>query len=137
MAVSGASVMQRCSLAARWFTTVERAAPALCGRGDKKTKKGKRFKGSYGNSRPKKEKMIERIKDKVEVPRLSEIPMILHLCFVLLHVRGGGDFLYVKFATLGYRISSDNLRNKSAIMGSPRARRKNPEIIINAPTHEM
>ncbi|KAB1994554.1 hypothetical protein ES319_D13G106400v1 [Gossypium barbadense] len=43
-------------------------APTLCGRGDKKTKKGKRFKGSYGNARPKKEKKIERIKDKVEVP---------------------------------------------------------------------
>ncbi|OMO55460.1 putative 30S ribosomal protein S31, mitochondrial precursor [Corchorus capsularis] len=44
-------------------------APVLCGRGDKKTKKGKIFKGPYGNARPKKEKMIERIKDKVEVPR--------------------------------------------------------------------
>ncbi|KAK6136690.1 hypothetical protein DH2020_029518 [Rehmannia glutinosa] len=44
-------------------------APILCGRGDKKTKKGKRFKGSYGNCRPKKEKKIERIKDKIEVPR--------------------------------------------------------------------
>ncbi|KAI9128189.1 hypothetical protein K1719_001182 [Acacia pycnantha] len=42
--------------------------PVLCGRGDKKTKRGKRFKGSFGNSRPKREKMIERIKDKVEVP---------------------------------------------------------------------
>ncbi|KAJ0968439.1 hypothetical protein J5N97_025356 [Dioscorea zingiberensis] len=41
----------------------------LCGRGDKKTKRGKRFKGSYGNARPKKEKKIERIKDRVEVPR--------------------------------------------------------------------
>ncbi|KAK8568057.1 hypothetical protein V6N13_105998 [Hibiscus sabdariffa] len=47
------------------------AAPTLCGRGDKKTKKGKIFKGSYGNARPKKEKKIERIKDKVEVPRCS------------------------------------------------------------------
>ncbi|KAK9905136.1 hypothetical protein M0R45_000472 [Rubus argutus] len=50
-------------------------APILCGRGDKKTKKGKRFKGSYGNARPKKEKMIERIKDKVEVPRSTPWPL--------------------------------------------------------------
>ncbi|KAI9124114.1 hypothetical protein K1719_005414 [Acacia pycnantha] len=51
------------------------AAPILCGRGDKKTKKGKRFKGSYGNARPKKEKKIERIKDKVEVPRSTPWPL--------------------------------------------------------------
>ncbi|KAG4111245.1 hypothetical protein ERO13_D13G096700v2 [Gossypium hirsutum] len=50
-------------------------APTLCGRGDKKTKKGKRFKGSYGNARPKKEKKIERIKDKVEVPRSTPWPL--------------------------------------------------------------
>ncbi|KAK3195359.1 hypothetical protein Dsin_026669 [Dipteronia sinensis] len=50
-------------------------APILCGRGDKKTKRGKRFKGSYGNSRPKKEKMIERLKDKVEVPRSTPWPL--------------------------------------------------------------
>ncbi|KAE8719101.1 30S ribosomal protein S31 [Hibiscus syriacus] len=50
-------------------------APILCGRGDKKTKRGKRFKGSYGNARPKKEKMIERIKDKVEVPRSTPWPL--------------------------------------------------------------
>ncbi|XP_043716057.1 30S ribosomal protein S31, mitochondrial-like [Telopea speciosissima] len=49
--------------------------PVLCGRGDKKTKRGKRFKGSYGNARPKKEKMIERIKDKVEVPRSTPWPL--------------------------------------------------------------
>ncbi|RLN35468.1 hypothetical protein C2845_PM03G04090 [Panicum miliaceum] len=48
------------------------AAPAAeaeavtCGRGDKKTKRGKRFKGSYGNARPKREKKIERIKDRIE-----------------------------------------------------------------------
>lgn len=47
----------------------------LCGRGDKKTKKGKRFKGSYGNARPKKEKKIERIKDRVEVPRSTPWPL--------------------------------------------------------------
>lgn len=49
--------------------------PILCGRGDKKTKKGKRFKGSYGKARPKKEKKIERIKDKVEVPRSTAWPL--------------------------------------------------------------
>ncbi|CAN1261629.1 30S ribosomal protein S31, mitochondrial [Linum perenne] len=47
----------------------------LCGRGDKKTKKGKIFKGTYGNSRPKKEKKIERIKDKNEVPRSTPWPL--------------------------------------------------------------
>ncbi|KAF7073792.1 hypothetical protein CFC21_078734 [Triticum aestivum] len=46
-----------------------------CGRGDKKTKRGKRFKGSYGNSRPKREKKIERIKDRVEVPRSTPWPL--------------------------------------------------------------
>ncbi|CAM8899278.1 unnamed protein product [Rhodiola kirilowii] len=50
-------------------------APVMCGRGDKRTKKGKRFKGSYGNSRPKKDKMIERIKDRVEVPRSTPWPL--------------------------------------------------------------
>ncbi|XP_027356255.1 30S ribosomal protein S31, mitochondrial [Abrus precatorius] len=100
---SGVNLMQRCGVAARWLMTAERATvPQLCGRGDKKTKKGKRFKGSYGNARPKKEKMIERIKDKVEVPS-----------------------------------SSDNLRNKSAIRGSPRTRSRKPENIINPPTREI
>ncbi|XP_074310449.1 small ribosomal subunit protein bTHXm-like [Silene latifolia] len=47
----------------------------LCGRGDKKTKKGKRFKGSYGNIRPKKKEMIERLKDKVEVPQSTPWPL--------------------------------------------------------------
>ncbi|EXB43291.1 hypothetical protein L484_004480 [Morus notabilis] len=47
----------------------------VCGRGDKRTKRGKRFKGSYGNCRPKKEKKIERIKDKVEVPRSTPWPL--------------------------------------------------------------
>ncbi|KAK8966327.1 hypothetical protein KSP40_PGU020305 [Platanthera guangdongensis] len=46
-----------------------------CGRGDKKTKRGKRFKGSFGNSRPKKEKKIERIKDRIEVPRSTPWPL--------------------------------------------------------------
>ncbi|CAL5377092.1 unnamed protein product [Camellia sinensis] len=80
-----AMMMQLCGAVARRAITTDRTAtfsslsstpllalavPILCGRGDKRTKKGKRFKGSYGNSRPKKEKKIERIKDKVEVPRL-------------------------------------------------------------------
>ncbi|GAA0164539.1 ribosomal protein [Lithospermum erythrorhizon] len=51
------------------------AAAQVCGRGDKKTKKGKTFKGPYGNTRGKKEKMIERIKDKVEVPRSTPWPL--------------------------------------------------------------
>ncbi|KAJ4838096.1 hypothetical protein Tsubulata_022159 [Turnera subulata] len=51
------------------------AAPVLCGRGDRKTKRGKRFAGSYGNARPKKEKKIQRIKDKVEVPRSTPWPL--------------------------------------------------------------
>lgn len=83
---SGVSAMQRCTVAARWLMAVTStatpptsagvvAAPILCGRGDKKTEKGKRFKGSYGKSRPKKEKMIERIKDKNEVPRSTPWPL--------------------------------------------------------------
>ncbi|KAJ9704263.1 hypothetical protein PVL29_002701 [Vitis rotundifolia] len=82
------AMMQWCGAAARRMMTTmtERSTgasssaaamgvPILCGRGDKKTKKGKRFKGSYGNARPKKEKMIERIKDKVEVPRSTPWPL--------------------------------------------------------------
>ncbi|XP_020598470.1 30S ribosomal protein S31, mitochondrial [Phalaenopsis equestris] len=46
-----------------------------CGRGDKKTKRGKRFKGSFGNARPKKEKKIQRIKDRIEVPRSTPWPL--------------------------------------------------------------
>ncbi|CAJ1973028.1 unnamed protein product [Sphenostylis stenocarpa] len=83
MATSGVSVMQRCSVAARLFMTAEKAevaaVPLFCGRGDKKTKKGKRFKGSYGNARPKKEKMIERIKDKAQIeniPAASRVVVI-------------------------------------------------------------
>ncbi|XP_019261865.1 PREDICTED: 30S ribosomal protein S31, mitochondrial [Nicotiana attenuata] len=56
-------------------TSAAMGGPILCGRGDKRTKKGKRFKDSYGNSRPKKEKKIERIKDKVEVPRSTPWPL--------------------------------------------------------------
>ena len=80
--------MQWCGAAARRMLMTERSAlmaapsscragalPILCGRGDKKTKKGKRFKGSYGNARPKREKKIERIKDKVEVPRSTPWPL--------------------------------------------------------------
>ncbi|XP_057966109.1 small ribosomal subunit protein bTHXm [Malania oleifera] len=51
------------------------AVPILCGRGDKRTKKGKRFKGTYGNARPKRKQMIQRIKDKVEVPRSTPWPL--------------------------------------------------------------
>ncbi|XP_062194073.1 small ribosomal subunit protein bTHXm [Phragmites australis] len=51
------------------------AEAVTCGRGDKKTKRGKRFKGSYGNARPKREKKIERIKDRVEVPRSTPWPL--------------------------------------------------------------
>ncbi|XP_021738732.1 30S ribosomal protein S31, mitochondrial-like [Chenopodium quinoa] len=47
----------------------------VCGRGDKKTKRGKRFKGSYGNSRPKKKDMIQRFKDKLEVPSNTPWPL--------------------------------------------------------------
>ncbi|GMH23598.1 hypothetical protein Nepgr_025441 [Nepenthes gracilis] len=49
--------------------------PIVCGRGDKKTKRGKRFKGSFGNARPKRKEMIQRIKDKVEVPRSTPWPL--------------------------------------------------------------
>nr|ADE76991.1 unknown [Picea sitchensis] len=49
--------------------------PVVCGRGDKKTKKGKRFKGSYGNARPKKDKMISRLKEKIEVPSSTPWPL--------------------------------------------------------------
>ncbi|GLU02820.1 hypothetical protein SLE2022_200550 [Rubroshorea leprosula] len=56
-------------------TSAVLGAPILCGRGDKKTKRGKRFKGSYGNARPKKKQMIQRIKDKVEVPRSTPWPL--------------------------------------------------------------
>ncbi|EOX97854.1 hypothetical protein QUC31_015475 [Theobroma cacao] len=82
------AMMQLCGAVARRVMTLQRppltsasmsgvaaGAPILCGRGDKKTRKGKRFKGSYGNARPKKEKMIERIKDKVEVPRSTPWPL--------------------------------------------------------------
>ena len=47
----------------------------MCGRGDKRTKRGKRFKGSYGNSRPKKKEMIQRFKEKVEVPSSTPWPL--------------------------------------------------------------
>ncbi|CAN1261631.1 30S ribosomal protein S31, mitochondrial [Linum perenne] len=85
-----ATAMQRCGVAARRIvmgatqqqsfsfsslSPVSSSAPVLCGRGDKKTKKGKIFKGTYGNSRPKKEKKIERIKDKNEVPRSTPWPL--------------------------------------------------------------
>ncbi|XP_073312522.1 small ribosomal subunit protein bTHXm-like [Primulina huaijiensis] len=49
--------------------------PILCRRRNKKTEKRERFKGSYGNSRPKKEKKIERIKHKIEVPSSTPRPL--------------------------------------------------------------
>ncbi|OAY37187.1 30S ribosomal protein S31, mitochondrial [Manihot esculenta] len=82
-----ATMMQWCGAMARRVMAAQSAsmatrvglevkpAPILCGRGDKRTKRGKRFKGSYGNSRPKKDKKIERIKDKVEVPRSTPWPL--------------------------------------------------------------
>ncbi|XP_031477238.1 30S ribosomal protein S31, mitochondrial [Nymphaea colorata] len=57
------------------FSPASEGLPALCGRGDKRTKKGKRFKGSHGNARPKKDHKISRIKDKVEVPRSTPWPL--------------------------------------------------------------
>ncbi|KAJ7967248.1 30S ribosomal protein S31 [Quillaja saponaria] len=95
------SMMQWCGAVARRVLMSERpsltaaststgAVPILCGRGDKRTKKGKRFKGSYGNARPEKEKKIERIKDKVEVPSpllglfLSSLPDFIHTQYPLL-----------------------------------------------------
>ncbi|GMH02800.1 hypothetical protein Nepgr_004639 [Nepenthes gracilis] len=80
------AMMQRCSAIARrmmstnWMamsmpSSSSSSMPIVCGRGDKKTKKGKRFRGSYGNARPKRKKMIQRIKDKVEVPRSTPWPL--------------------------------------------------------------
>lgn len=66
---------QRIAYSSLTSSSPSATSPILCGRGDKRTKKGKRFKGSYGNSRPKKEKKIERIKDKVEVPRSTPWPL--------------------------------------------------------------
>ncbi|RWW80116.1 hypothetical protein BHE74_00011564 [Ensete ventricosum] len=69
----------------RSFSSMMSAAPSEalpvagfvvpCGRGDKKTKRGKRFKGSFGNARGKRKKMIQRIKDRVEVPRSTPWPL--------------------------------------------------------------
>ena len=44
------------------------ATSTLCGRGDKKTKKGKRFRGKFGNSRPNREHRIRRIRERWEQP---------------------------------------------------------------------
>ncbi|XP_013602789.1 PREDICTED: 30S ribosomal protein S31, mitochondrial-like [Brassica oleracea var. oleracea] len=70
MAQGTPAAVKRCS-----SSSPAAAAMEVCGRGDSKTKKGKRFKGSYGNSRGKKQKMIERIKDKLEVPRSTPWPL--------------------------------------------------------------
>ncbi|CAN6906742.1 unnamed protein product [Brassica oleracea] len=71
MAHGTPAAVKRCSS----LSPAAAAAMEVCGRGDSKTKKGKRFKGSYGNSRGKKQKMIERIKDKLEVPRSTPWPL--------------------------------------------------------------
>lgn len=42
--------------------------PSLCGRGDKKTKKGKRFKGTFGNCRPKRGTEVRRLRKKWDIP---------------------------------------------------------------------
>ncbi|KAF8088096.1 hypothetical protein N665_0554s0025 [Sinapis alba] len=79
-----AAAMQWCGAMTRRIIMAQQRTPAavtryspaeVCGRGDSKTKKGKRFKGSYGNSRGKKQKMIERIKDKLELPRSTPWPL--------------------------------------------------------------
>ncbi|KAK9677793.1 hypothetical protein RND81_11G167600 [Saponaria officinalis] len=78
------AMMQLCSSFARRIMSTQKSQipnlpssteAILCGRGDKRTKRGKRFKGSFGNSRPKKKEMIQRIKDKVEVPRSTPWPL--------------------------------------------------------------
>lgn len=71
------------SLSPSSTSTAPAPSPVLCGRGDKRTKKGKIFKGSYGNSRPKKEKKIQRIKDKLEVPRSTPWPLPFKLIWFL------------------------------------------------------
>lgn len=47
---------------------VSQAVPFLCGRGDKKTKKGKRFRHRFGNPRPNREHQIRRIRERWEQP---------------------------------------------------------------------
>lgn len=71
----GLRVGLRRSRKATAMAAASTAEAVTCGRGDKKTKRGKRFKGSYGNARPKREKKIERIKDRVEVPRSTPWPL--------------------------------------------------------------
>ncbi|KAH7280452.1 hypothetical protein KP509_37G068200 [Ceratopteris richardii] len=44
------------------------AEPMLCGRGDKKTKKGKRFRHRFGNPRPNRDHQIRRIRERWEQP---------------------------------------------------------------------
>ncbi|GAB4853830.1 hypothetical protein Ancab_018025 [Ancistrocladus abbreviatus] len=74
---ASSSVMLSSSSSSSTLQSVSASASELimCGRGDKKTKRGKRFKGSYGNARPKKKQMIQRIEDKVEVPRSTPWPL--------------------------------------------------------------
>ena len=46
----------------------------IMGRGDKKTAKGKRFRGSYGNSRPHKVKPSVAVSKKTEVVKKEKAP---------------------------------------------------------------
>ncbi|KAL7118657.1 hypothetical protein ACP275_02G016800 [Erythranthe tilingii] len=73
--MASTAVDQRMAFSSLASSVASSPPPILCGRGDKKSKKGKRFKGSFGNSRPKREKQIERIKDKIEVPRSTPWPL--------------------------------------------------------------
>lgn len=75
MRLAAAAAFVRRLVPARNPVISAEAEAVTCGRGDKKTKRGKRFKGSYGNARPKREKKIERIKDRVEVPRSTPWPL--------------------------------------------------------------
>ncbi|KAG2636357.1 hypothetical protein PVAP13_2NG446400 [Panicum virgatum] len=89
MRLAAAAFMRRLAPAHPPIPIPAAAAPAAeaeavtCGRGDKKTKRGKRFKGSYGNARPKREKKIERIKDRIEGGRHEAIELSWN-CFSIL-----------------------------------------------------
>ncbi|KAL6650258.1 hypothetical protein ACP70R_009183 [Stipagrostis hirtigluma subsp. patula] len=55
-ALSAAAPRARTSLAAAVSAPLAPALEVYCGRGDKKTKRGKRFNHSYGNARPRNKK---------------------------------------------------------------------------------
>lgn len=48
-----------------------------CGRGDKKTKRGKRFKGSFGNARPTKGAVARRLRQRWQIPPGEPLPVKL------------------------------------------------------------